>query len=95
MRLRSCKTWILLAEDIKSTTSQALTCDTREELTGKALYVRARKRHELVLFQEVKDTLTEQVRNDADVVLEIEAVAQMYAFVPIVLVILGQGHQNS
>jgi len=53
---------------------QSLTSNTCEELTCKALYVRARKRYELIFLEEVEDTLAEKIGNNADVVLEIEAV---------------------
>jgi len=67
---------------------QSLTSNTGEELTREALYMRARKRHELVLLEEVEHALTEKVGNDANVVLEVEAVPQVDTLVSVVLVVL-------
>lgn len=50
--------------------------------------MRAWKRYKLVFLEEVEDTLAEKIGNNADVVLEIEAVPQVDTLVPIVLVVL-------
>ena len=55
----------------------------------------AGKGDKLVAFEEVEDALAEQVGNDTDVVSEVEGIPEVYAFIPVVLVILGQCGKNS
>jgi len=50
--------------------------------------VRAWKRHELVLLEEVEDTLAEKIGDDADVVLEVEAVPQVDTLISVILIVL-------
>ena len=72
-----------------------LTSDAGEELTGKALDLTVGKRREDVALKEVKHALSEQVSDDADVISVIEAIPQMDALVPIVLVVGGEGGEDS
>lgn len=59
----------------------------RKELPRKVLDLGAGKRHKAVALQEVEDALPEQVRDDADVIAEIERVPQMYALVAVLCVV--------
>ena len=73
----------------------ALTGYTREELSGKGLNVCTGKRREVVGLQEVKHALPIEISDDADVVAKVEALSQMDAFVPVVLVVLSEGGEHS
>lgn len=71
-------------------TNVALTSYTGKKLPSEALYVRARKGHEGIRLEEIEDALTEQIRDDTDMVSEVEAITKMNALVPVVLVVLSQ-----
>lgn len=58
------------------------------------LDVTARERHKLVGLEKVKHTLAKQIRDNADVVPEVESVPEMYALVAIVLVVGCKGREN-
>lgn len=64
-----------------------LTGNAREELPCEILDLAVRERHKTVALKEVKDALAEQVHDDTDVPPVVEAVAQMDAPVPILLVV--------
>lgn len=83
----------LLAYLLGGLNDLVLTSNTSEQLAGEALNLTAWKRCERIAFQKIKDALPEEIRHDADVVPEIEAITQMYAFVPVFLIVLGQGRQ--
>lgn len=53
----------------------------------------AGKRHKLVILEEVKDALPKKIRDYANVVPKVECVPQMYAFVVIEPIVVGQGRQ--
>jgi hypothetical protein len=46
-----------------------------------------RERDKSIAFEEVKDTLAQQIRHNADVVSEIEAIPKVYALIPVGFVI--------
>jgi hypothetical protein len=69
--------------------------NTCEKLACKCLDMSAREWREVVGLQEVEDALAVQVRDDADVVTEVEAVAKMDALVAVALVVLCKGGENS
>lgn len=69
--------------------------NTCEKLACKCLDMSAREGCEVVGLQEIEDALAVQVRDDADVVTEVEAVAKMDALVAVVLVVLRKGGENS
>ena len=73
----------------------SLTSNTGEQLPGEALDLTAWKRHEAVTLQKVEYTLAQQVRDYAYMAAKVEAVAEVYAFVPIVLVVHGKSGKNS
>lgn len=50
---------------------------------------------ELIALQKVKDTLTEKICDDTDVVAKVECVPKVYTLVPIVLVVRCQGGKDS
>lgn len=52
-----------------------LTSNTGKQLAGKLLYVAAGKRDKLVALQKVKDTLSKQISDNADMIPEIEGVS--------------------
>ena len=74
---------------------ERLTCYTREQLTGKCLDVSAWEWSEVVDLQEVEHALTVEICDNADVVPEVEALPQMNAFVPVVLVVLRECREDS
>lgn len=51
------------------------------------LNVTARKRHKLIAFEKVKDTLAEEVCDDANVIPKVEGVAKMYTLVAVLFVV--------
>lgn len=55
------------------------------------LNLTAGKWNETIAFEEVENALTKQIGDDADMVAEIKAVAKMYTFVTVALVVGGQG----
>lgn len=73
--------------DFHARLNKRLTCNAGEQLTCKILYLRAWKRYKSISFQEVEHALPEQVRDNADVVAEIERVPQVYTLVSIVLIV--------
>lgn len=54
-----------------------------------------RKGHETVAFQKVKDTLAQEVHDDADVALIVEAVRQVYASVSVFGIVGFESSQDS
>ena len=66
-----------------------LTCNTGEKLTCKVLNLAAGKGNKIIALEKVKDTLSKQVGDDADMFPEFKAVPQVNALVPIALVIRG------
>lgn len=64
-----------------------LTCNTGEELPGEVLNLTARKWYKPITFEKVENALPKQVRDDANMVAEIERVAKVYALVSVGLVI--------
>lgn len=59
------------------------TGNTGKELSGKILNLSAGERHENVALQKIKDTLTQKISNNANVIAIVETVAQVNAFIPI------------
>lgn len=57
--------------------------------------VRAWERRKVVDFEEIEDALAIQIRDDADVISIIKALSQVYAFVPVVPVILSKRGEDS
>ena len=72
-----------------------LTSNTGKELSGKGLDLAVRERHKGVAFQEIEDTLSQQIHDNTDVSSVIETVPQMYTSVSIFPVVGFQGRQNS
>jgi hypothetical protein len=54
----------------------------------------AREGHKSVGLQEIEHALAQEIRYDADVISEIEAFSEMYAFVSILFVVHGQSGEN-
>lgn len=57
--------------------------------------MRAGKRHELVGLEKVKDALTIEVGDDANVVAVVETVAQVDALVPVLCVVRGERREHA
>jgi hypothetical protein len=72
-----------------------LTSYTRQELSGEALNLRAGKWYKSISLEEVEDTLSQEIRDNADVVPEVEGITQVDAFVSIGLVVQRQCGENS
>lgn len=70
-------------------------CNRSEQLASKRLYMRARKWNEAAALEEVKDREAEQRRHDTDMSSPVEAVSQLDAAVPVVLVGSTEGLQDS
>lgn len=66
---------------------EALTCHTGEQLPSKVLNLTTGEGDEAVALQKIKNTLPKQVRDNANMVAIIEAIAQMDAFVSILPVV--------
>ena len=66
---------------------KVLTGNACEQLPGEALYLTAGKGHEAIALQKIEHALPQQVGHYAYVVPEVEAVAEVYAFVPIGFVV--------
>ena len=73
----------------------SLTGNTGEQLPGETLDLTAWKRHEAVTLEKVEYTLAQQVCDYTYMAAEVEAIAQVYAFVAIVLVVHGKRGKNS
>jgi hypothetical protein len=71
-----------------------LTSYTRKELSGETLDLRAGKWHKSISLEEVKDTLSQKICDNADVVSEVEGITQMDAFVAVGLVVQRQSGEN-
>jgi hypothetical protein len=56
---------------------KTLTCNAGEQLSCKTLNLTVGERHEVVALKEVKNTLSEQVGDDADMASVIETVSKM------------------
>jgi hypothetical protein len=65
--------------------------NTREELLRKFLDVGAGERDKAIGLEEIKDTLSVEVSDDANVVPEVEAITEMDTPVDVVLVVGCQG----
>ena len=78
---------LLVVEEIKRWPG-GLTSYTSEKLTGETLYLTAWERNKLICLQKVENALTQKIGHNTDMVPKIEAVAQMYTLVPVLLVIL-------
>ena len=55
----------------------------------------AGKGDKLIAFEEIKDALAEQVGDDTNVVPKVKGIPEVYALVPIVLVVLSQCGKDS
>ena len=66
------------------------TGNTGQELTRKTLDLTAWKRYEGICLEKVKNALTEKIRDNADVVPVVEAISEVNASIPVLLVIGGQ-----
>jgi hypothetical protein len=71
-----------------------LTRNAREQLASKLLNLTAWEWHKTIALQKVKDTLPQQIGDDADVIPKVEAVAEVDALVAVLLVIRGQRRQH-
>ena len=69
--------------------------NTREELLRKFLDVGAGERDKAIGLEEIKDTLSVEVSDNANVVPEVEAITEMDTPVDVVLVVGGQCRQHS
>jgi hypothetical protein len=65
--------------------------NTREELLRKFLDVGAGERDKAIGLEEIKDTLSVEVSDNANVVPEVEAITEMDTPVDVVLVVGCQG----
>lgn len=96
MRLRSCKTVRKGQRSVSyECKDEKHTSNAGEELASKLLNVGAGKGYELVALKKVKDTLAEQVSDNADVVAEVKRVSQVDTLVAVVLVVACQRRQDS
>lgn len=80
---------------IFSELDRILTGNAGEELPGKQLDVRAWERRKVVDFEEIEYALAVQIRDDADVISIIKTLPQVYAFVPVVPVVLSKCGEDS
>lgn len=88
IRFRSCRTvqgLVYVRHDARL--FETLTCNASKELPRKTLNLAVGERHKVVTFKEVKDTLSEQVSDDADMTSIIETVSEMNTSVSVVGVV--------
>lgn len=64
-------------------------------MAGKVLNLGTRERHETVALEKIKDTLSQEIGHNANVIAIVKTVAQVNAFIPVGLVVRGQGGQDS
>jgi hypothetical protein len=64
-------------------------------LSGKALDLTVRKWHKCVAFQEVKNALSKQVHDYADVTSVVKAITKMYASVSIFVVVCFESRKDT
>ena len=95
MRFRSCKTeeeWS--AEDFQQHRHK-LTCNACEQLLCEMLDLAARKWNKRVALEEIKNALTEEVCDDANVVPKVKAVTQMNTLVAVLTVVVRKRLQHT
>ena len=71
-----------------------LTCYACEQLASKVLDLTVWEWDEGVALEEVKDTLSKKVHNDANVAAIIEAVSKVYTSIPVLRIVCFEGRQN-
>jgi hypothetical protein len=76
-------------------TSGARTGHACEKLSCETLDLAVGERDEVVALEEVEHALAQEVHDDADVASEVEAVSEVNATIPIILVIGLEGCENS
>lgn len=86
MRLRSCRTKKVSNGFVVEQNGQ-LTSNAGKQLASKALNLAVREWYEAVALKKVKDTLPEQVGNNADVAAVVETVAEMDTPIPVLIVV--------
>jgi len=67
--------------------SKTLTSNTGEKLPRKALYLTVREWNKRVALEEVKDTLSEQIHDDAYMTSIVKTVTEVYTPVSILMVV--------
>lgn len=65
----------------------ALTGNAGEELSSKILDLTVRERDEAIALKKVKDTLAQQIHDDADMSPVVEGVSEVNAAIPVLVVV--------
>jgi len=71
-----------------------LTGHTGKQLPGKALNLAVWKRHKRVSLQEIKDTLTQQIHDNADMPSVVKAIPEVYTSISVLLIVCFESRQN-
>jgi hypothetical protein len=87
IRLRSCRTRIRLETILIKDSEKKLTSYARKKLSSKALDLTIREGDKSIALQEIKDTLSEQVHDNAYVSTIVKAVPEVYAPISVLLVV--------
>ena len=74
--------------------SGLLTCDACEKLLSEMLYLTAGERYETIALQKIKDALSKQVGDDADMVPKIETFPKVYTLVTVLPIVLAEGLED-
>lgn len=64
-------------------------------MTGKLLNLTAGEWDESIALEEIENTLSKQIGDNADMIAEIKAVSKVNAFVAVTLVVGGQSGQHA
>lgn len=74
---------------------EKLTSDACQKLPGKALNLTVGKGHKLIALEKVKNALTQQIHDDADMPSVIEAITKVDASISVLRIIGFQGSKYS
>lgn len=92
-RFKSCRTILGLVGN--HVNSVLLTGYTHEQLPRETLNLRIGKGHKAIALEEIKDTLSEEIHDDADVTPVVEAVAQVYTAITIFGIVHLEGREDA
>lgn len=85
----------IVSTTMRQQSERSLTSHTGQKLTSKALDLAAGKRNETISLEKVKDALAKQVRDNADVIAEVETVTQVDTLVSVCSVVRGKCGENT
>jgi hypothetical protein len=66
---------------------EKLTCNAGEQLPGKILDLTVWERNKAISLEEVENALAQQIHDNANMTPIVKAVSQMYAAIPVIIVV--------